>query len=198
MARRSIHYEAAFEDFLRSEGVPYVAVDEARKAIFAGARIKSFDFLVYGQGSATWLADIKGRRFPYDFDGARSYWENWVTGADLEGLRSWQEAFGGPFRAAFVFAYWLEGPEKAWPRTLIHTYRDRFYGFLAVPLADYAALCRRRSTRWDTFSVPRGRFREIVRPVHHWWRSDGRQGVYSSVAQPIMTGVEAESSVTEV
>ena len=48
--RRHIHYEAAFEDYLRSRGWPYLPVDEHRKAIFSGARIKSFDFLVYPPG----------------------------------------------------------------------------------------------------------------------------------------------------
>ena len=31
MTKRHIHYEAAFEDFIRSRRVPYVAVDEARR-----------------------------------------------------------------------------------------------------------------------------------------------------------------------
>ena len=50
MTRRHIHYEAAFEDYLRSEGIAYVAVDEQEKAIFSGARVKSFDFLLYRKG----------------------------------------------------------------------------------------------------------------------------------------------------
>src|SRR5688500_7028395 len=44
MADRKIHYEAAFEAYLRERGIPYVAVDEAKKAIFANAKLKSFDF----------------------------------------------------------------------------------------------------------------------------------------------------------
>ena len=51
MARRHNHYEAAFEDYLRSRGWPYLPVDEQKKAIFAGARVKSFDFLVYRTGA---------------------------------------------------------------------------------------------------------------------------------------------------
>ena len=35
MAQRSVHYEAAFEDYLRCMGLPYVAVDEAKKEIEA-------------------------------------------------------------------------------------------------------------------------------------------------------------------
>lgn len=193
MARRHIHYESAFEDFLRSEGVPYVAVDEARQAIFAGAKVKSFDFLVYGTNQTTWLADIKGRRFPYEGIGARRYWENWVTAEDLESLGCWEQAFGPPFVAAFVFAYWLEGPERVWPQTPVHSYRGRFYGFVAVRLCDYRRYCRRRSTRWDTFAMPRGLFRRIARPVHTWWRPDRRGGLYSTPERPIMIPGEVEA-----
>ena len=45
MANRDNHYEAAFEEYLRSRGVPYVAVDEARRSVLSdGASIKSLDF----------------------------------------------------------------------------------------------------------------------------------------------------------
>ena len=33
MADRTVHYEAAFEAFLREKGIPCVVVDEAKKAI---------------------------------------------------------------------------------------------------------------------------------------------------------------------
>ena len=71
MARRHIHYEAAFEDYLRSRGLAYVAVDETRKAIFAGARVKSFDFLVYHEPGSNRLVDVKGRKFPCGFSTGR-------------------------------------------------------------------------------------------------------------------------------
>ena len=64
MAHRNIHYEAAFEDYLRAKGWPYIAVDEAKKAIFAGGAIKSFDFLVYSASGPNLLVDVKGRKFP--------------------------------------------------------------------------------------------------------------------------------------
>lgn len=64
MANRDNHYEAAFEEYLRGRGVPYVAVDEARRSLMSdGASIKSLDFIVTG-GPLTWLVDVKGRRFP--------------------------------------------------------------------------------------------------------------------------------------
>ena len=49
MADRTVHYEAAFEAFLRERGIPCVAVDEAKKALFSNAKLKSFDFVVYSK-----------------------------------------------------------------------------------------------------------------------------------------------------
>jgi len=58
MADRTIHYEAAFEGFLRDRGIPCVAVDEAKKALFANARLKSFDFVVYSKNGPNLLVDV--------------------------------------------------------------------------------------------------------------------------------------------
>ena len=47
MANRDYHYEAAFEEYFRSRGVPYVAVDEAKRSVLSdGGSIKSLDFIV--------------------------------------------------------------------------------------------------------------------------------------------------------
>ncbi len=87
MAQRRHHYERAFEWFLRSRRIPYVAVDEARKALLPesatlavstsvrsrtstpesgesgpAAALKSFDFVIYGDAGSNLLIDIKGRR----------------------------------------------------------------------------------------------------------------------------------------
>jgi hypothetical protein len=64
MANRDNHYEAAFEAYLRSRGVPYVAVDEARRTLLGGTSIKSLDFIVSPVGAQSLLVDVKGRRFP--------------------------------------------------------------------------------------------------------------------------------------
>jgi hypothetical protein len=77
VAQRRHHYERAFEAYLRLRRVPYVAVDEARKALLpdgAGLRLiedeefeggprslKSFDFVLYGP-ERNLLVDIKGRK----------------------------------------------------------------------------------------------------------------------------------------
>ena len=165
MAQRHIHYEAAFEDFVRSRGWPYIPVDEKKRAIFSGARIKSFDFLVYPPGESAWLVDVKGRKFPYEGKGGRRYWENWVTREDLEGLHRWEEVFGDGFEPVLVFVYWLVGPPGREPSPDVHVFRNEYYAFLAISASDYEAHARTRSPKWNTVTVPTRAFRRLASPV---------------------------------
>ncbi|MCP4711234.1 MAG: HYExAFE family protein, partial [Planctomycetes bacterium] len=105
MAKAGTHYERAFEDMLSGRGIRYVAVDQAKKAVFAGVRIKSFDFLVYPAKGAKILVDVKGRKFSLAAYKQGRWGETWVTNLDVEGLQSWEEVFGAGYKAAFVFAY---------------------------------------------------------------------------------------------
>lgn len=165
MTLRHIHYEAAFEDYLRSRGIPYVPVDETRRVIFAGTKVKSFDFLVYPSENQRWIVDIKGRKFPYlTSNGGKCYWENWVTRADLEGMSEWQTVFGDKFEARFAFTYLLEGPPDRWPSLRPHSFRGDYYAFFTVSLPDYQKHCRQRSPSWETVSVARKTFRSIAQP----------------------------------
>lgn len=165
MKGHHVHYEAAFQDYLRSRGIPYVAVDENRKAIFAGARIKSFDFVVYPPGGSPWLADVKGRQFPYSGSNGKRYWENWVTFEDLEGLIQWQEAFGDEFSSQLVFAYWLTGAGNRLPTVHVHSYRERFYCFFSIGIREYGRHCTVRSPRWRTVALPARVFRKLAMPM---------------------------------
>lgn len=165
MTRRFIHYEAAFEDYVRSCGWPYVAVNEQKRAIFAGARVKSFDFLVYPPGELGWLVDVKGRKFPYEGAGGKRYWENWVTRDDLKGLEQWKGVFGEGYEPILVFAYWLCGYHDIDPSPHVHLFRNESYAFLFVRASEYAAHARTRSPKWQTVSVPRPAFRSLVRPI---------------------------------
>ncbi|MBI5725906.1 MAG: HYExAFE family protein [Planctomycetes bacterium] len=158
MADRSVHYEAAFEDYIRSRGLPYVAVDEAKKAIFGAASIKSFDFLVYSSAGPNLLIDVKGRKFPGELSGRKRgacrTWENWITRQDAEGLTEWEKVFGGDFQAVLVFAYWLQGRPGRSPFQDVHVFRRKHYAFAAVSLADYLKNVRPRSRKWETISMP--------------------------------------------
>ena len=165
MANRDNHYEAAFEEFLRSRGIPYVAVDEAKRSLLSsGASIKSLDFIVSSPGQATWLVDVKGRRFPAG-DVQKQYWKNWSTRDDLRSLAQWEELFGANFRGLFVFAYDVLGDRAPLPAEELFAWRGSWYGFIAVPLSDYAAHARPISPRWDTWAMSAGDFRRLARPL---------------------------------
>ena len=162
--KNHVHYEAAFDAFLRSRGLPFVPVDEAKKASFREAKLKSFDFIVYSQRDVNWLVDVKGRRWAPRGQQRKPAWENWITQADLDGLRQWEEVFGAGFRALIVFAYAI-GVDAAAPAGLAFEFRDECYVFAALPLDEYAQHARVRSPKWGTINVPTRTFAELVRPL---------------------------------
>ncbi len=165
MANRDNHYEAAFEEYLRSRGVPYVAVDEARRSLMSdGASIKSLDFIVSSSGPTAWLVDVKGRLFPSG-DEQKHYWKNWSTQDDLRSLARWEQLFGDSFRALFVFAYNIVGDRAPLPAEQLFEHRDGLYAFLGVLLADYAAGAHPVSEAWDTVAMPVEEFRRLARPL---------------------------------
>jgi hypothetical protein len=171
VCQRRFHYDHAFEQYLRQRAIPYVAVDEARRALcgrpVAGLpdqSLKSFDFVVYGQGNGNLLIDVKGRK--HSGRSAKSF-DNWVTRADVESLAQWQRLFGRGFRGAFAFLYWCEAIP---PQSLfqdVFTCDHRWYALLAVTLEDYRRHLRPRSTRWDTVSIAAAAFREVAQPLKH-------------------------------
>jgi hypothetical protein len=165
MANRDNHYEAAFEEFLRSRGVPYVAVDEAKRSLLSnGTSIKSLDFIVSSPGPTTWLVDVKGRRFPSG-DVQKQYWKNWSTRDDLQSLAQWEELFGAAFHGLFVFAYDVLGDRAPLEAEQLFAFRGGLYGFIAVRLSDYAAHAQPISPRWDTWAMPAAQFRRLARPL---------------------------------
>jgi len=167
MGHRKVHYEAAFEDYLRTKGWPFIVVDEAKRAAFGAVTLKSFDLLVYRPDGPNLLVDVKGRKFPDTRAGrARGRaWENWVTRGDVEGLRQWQGVFGEGFAAAVVFAYWLQGPPGGAPFEDVAVFRGRSYAFAGMLLEDYVAMARPRSRRWQTISAPSAALAERARTM---------------------------------
>ncbi len=72
------------EAYLRESGTPYVAVDEAKKALFAGVQLRSFDFVAYSESGPNWLITCK----PFSHRDMR------------EVMRKWEDIFGKGFAAA--------------------------------------------------------------------------------------------------
>lgn len=164
MADRKVHYEAALEAYLRQKGIPCVVVDEARRAVFANARLKSFDFVIYSGKGPNLLVDVKGRQLRGQ-EGGRAF-QTWATQQDVEDLMQWQEVFGPGFRALLAFVYWIDPPLL--PEPGMFQYKDRWYWALGIELADYRQYMRRRSVKWETVALPVSEFRSLARPLEQW------------------------------
>ena len=166
MADRSVHYEAAFEGFLRERGIPYVAVDEAKRALFANAKLKSFDFVVYPQNKPRLLVDVKGRSLRNR--AKRSGFETWTTEADVTDLLQWEQVFGEGFQAVLGFVYWIDAPLPGGAEPGMYEFRDRWYLLMGVDLNEYRDHMRRRSAKWETVCLPAEDFRSLARPIESW------------------------------
>ena len=165
MANRSNHYEAAFEEYLRWRGVPYVAVDESRRSLMAeGESMKSLDFIVSSLGRISWLVDVKGRRFPVRRQ-TKQYWKNWSTHDDLESLTRWEAIFGVGFRGLLVFAYNIVGDRAPCARSGCSSFRGavRLYRRAAGRLR--RRLPGRSRSAGTPLAMPAADFRRLARHV---------------------------------
>ena len=165
MAQRRFHYELAFEHYLRSNAIPYVAVDEAKRALQGRdlrVTLKSFDFVVYSQAASNLLVDVKGRKHSGKTGNSL---QNWVTEEDVSSLTEWAKIFGTGFEPAFVFMFWCEAePPDALFQEMFE-FGERWYAVLAMRLNDYKAHQKPRSARWGTVSVPAKAFSDAARPL---------------------------------
>ena len=164
MADRSVHYEAAFEAYLRDRAIPYVAVDEAKRALFANSQLKSFDFVVYKKNGPNLLVDIKGRQCrrrttPGGF-------QTWTAEQDVIDLQQWEQVFGDGFKAVLIFMYWIDPPLH--PEKGMFEFHDRWYLLMGVDLAEYRSNMRRRSTKWETVALGAATFKQLARPIDSW------------------------------
>jgi hypothetical protein len=183
MAQRRFHYEQAFEHFLRANRVPYVAVDEAKKALMPAASqsksrskapvtgkpadaLKSFDFVVYAP-NRNLLVDVKGRMFGSQASAnpqSSRRFESWVTQDDVDSLMHWQTLFGSDFQAVFIFAYCLrQQPPDALFEELF-AFGDKWYALREINLNDYRTAMINRSDKWQTVHVPGEDFARLSRP----------------------------------
>ena len=137
MAKRDNHYEAAFEAWLRSLEVPYVAVDEAHRSPGPAQTLKNVDFIVSPVGlpiaePRSWLVDVKGRQFP---TAKKQFWRNWSTADELSSLANWEQHLGPAANGLLVFAYNVVGDRAPLPAEELFVHQRRG---LVVPTAQPA------------------------------------------------------------
>src|SRR3954471_7297482 len=73
--------------WLESSRIPYICIDEAKKALFSGANLKAFHFVVYSSTGKNWLILCRSRQRSTD---------------DICEMRSWQDIFGDGYQAVFA------------------------------------------------------------------------------------------------
>ena len=166
---RSNPYEAAFEAFLKEQGLCYVAVDETRRAVLGDIPVKNLDFIVLGPTGAKLLVDVKGRRFPGGpADKPRYVWESWAMRDDVDGLTHWQSLFGADYQPLFAFMYRVMPTVTLADSPDLWRYKDELYLFRAVTLDEYRKHMRRASPKWGTVGLPKGTFEQIARPFRYF------------------------------
>jgi len=176
MTQRHNHYEAAFEAFVRAAGVPYVAIDEAKRARMGGKSLKSLDFIVSPvERPFRWLVDVKGRRFGGTVAAGRrrECWKNWSTRDDIESLARWQALFGPRFVPLLAFVYEIVDDLSPLPAEQLFAFRSRLYAMVAIRLDHYTSAARIISPKWGTLAMPRDRFRELARPLSEFFLTTG-------------------------
>jgi hypothetical protein len=180
MAQRRHHYESAFESYLRSGRIPYIAVDEARKTLLPAApatdsgfdsggapashSLKSFDFVVYSP-CGNLLVDVKGRHGALRSRPGSPRLESWVTREDVESMARWEALFGPDFCAAFAFLYCHDHqpPDGMFDEMFEH--HGLWYAVHMVQLSDYTRCMRPRSPRWRTLHIAQPDFQRIGGPL---------------------------------
>lgn len=73
------------EQALRARGWPFVAVDEAKRAIFCDVTVEAFDYIIYQEDGPCLLVDLGPR-----------------NDRSVAKLRVWAERFGPDFLAVFA------------------------------------------------------------------------------------------------
>jgi len=73
------------ELWLRHDGIPYVNVDDAKKALFAGAKLRSFHFVAYRPQGPHWLI-----------------WAATITPETRADMIQWEQIFGDGFKAVLA------------------------------------------------------------------------------------------------
>ena len=164
MAQRRVHYDQAFEQYLRVKKIPYVAVDEAKRALHKAhpTSLKSFDFVVYSESGPNMLIDVKGRKHT---GRSRKAFDNWVTEGDVECMEKWEKIFGDGFVGVFAFLYWCDAQPPDALFTEIFECNDRWYALLAVRLSDYKPHMKQRSPKWKTVNIPAETFKRVSIPL---------------------------------
>ncbi len=165
-------YEWVFGNWLAENRVGFVPVNQQKRSLFSRSRIKSFDFMLYPEGSGPIIAELKGRLFKGRSLAKMTGLECWVNIEDVRGLLGWEKALDvggrdGHLRgtAWFIFAYKLENIDVETDGKDIYEFGQGRYVFYAIKAEDYRKFMKVRSPRWKTVTLAAAKFRELAVPA---------------------------------
>lgn len=160
------HYELMFEDFLRKNNLLYIAINEVKRPIFKGEKVKNFDFIVVTRKGKFLLIDIKGKQFPCG--SKNNFWENWITEDDAKFLKMWSNKFGRKATGIIVYAYNLlnKSNQKQFKDTFV--YKKNVYGLVAVDVKTYIKNSKPRSSAFKAIYISRGKFPKLIKSISHF------------------------------
>lgn len=163
------HYEVAFEEYLRRNGVAALPIIEARRSYLDDDSVKSPDFLVISAADSRLVVDVKGRKFGGSEEKPRRIWQNWCLRDDVTSLERWADHFGPGFRGVLAFVYRIAPElELAANTPDAFFFRDELYLVRGVEVGPYRDAMRTRSPRWETVHLPTAAFRGMVKPFSHF------------------------------
>ena len=159
------HYEKAFVNWLIDNRIRFTAIDQSKRAAFAKAKLKSFDFFLYPNGESIVIAELKGRAFKGNSFEKLTGCECWTFADDVEGLTQWRKVFADNHRAYFIFAYCIEQVDVDFDGREAFDFGNRKYIFFAVSLENYRDNMKLRSPKWRTVTLLAENFRNCVIPM---------------------------------
>lgn len=170
--RKGMHseYERVFEGIIRKCEIPYIAINEAKRAVVEGKKIKSLDFIVASK-TGIYLLDVKGKTFPYGWPkrsiSERDYWENWVHKDDLEGMELWSSLLQSKkIQPLLVFVYKIVKRDEVQNFVDYVKMDNTLYGFVAIPTSVYRQNWKQRSVAqgFTAMYVSRDKFKSLAEP----------------------------------
>lgn len=150
------HYERAFACWLGENRVPFVPIDQSRRAELGDLHPKSFDFLLRPGGPQRILVEVKGRTFGGVSLAGRRGLDCWITEEDAQAMRVWRRLFTRRHTedlAVFVFAFRLRQPDVDPDGLAVYEFENQRYLFFVIRAADYLRHMKRRSPRWRTVTL---------------------------------------------
>ena len=182
------HYELMFENFLREHQFLYIAVNEDKRPIFNGEKIKNFDFIVVSKSGKLILIDVKGKQFPYVSKLGKNYWENWVGLDDVKFLEMWAKIFNTI--GIIVFPYLIRYKDDKKLFKDISEFRGNSYGIVAIEVNEYHKNSKPRSKHgegtFNAISISREKMPKLVKPISFYLGGLQKSKIYSKVVPKVM------------